>query len=193
MHKGHGLRRATVLALALLITAVVPAGTSAGNSEGNHCIFPGGTDFNEVWGVSEAIVWFNCTTVGAGQDWRVGQGWGMEATFKKVPKGFVPAGATPLDDFLAKFVGVKYVVDPGTARERVYRFTDVSRLLVGPGAAVNGVTMGTMNALSVGSHAVEAYWTMSATHCDGFVKGGCLPAGDSLAFASTFEVTPSNN
>ena len=56
MSRGRGWRRAAILTLSLILTAVVPAGASAGNSEGNHCIAPWGGDLNEEWGISEAIV-----------------------------------------------------------------------------------------------------------------------------------------
>jgi hypothetical protein len=189
MTKRMGRRRSMALTFAMLVTALVPATASAGSSDGTHCVFPDGTDFNEIWGVTEAVVWFNCTTIGAGEDWRVAAGWGMNSKFQGKRKGFVSAGATPLADFLAKFVGVKVVVDAGTASEQTYRFTDTSRLLVGDNT-VNAVTMGVLPALPVGQHIVDAYWTMSAMHCDGFPrpKGGCLPAGDSLGFSTGFEV-----
>jgi len=198
--RNRGLRRATMLVLALVVATMIPAGASAGDRDGDRCIFPDGGDLNEAWGVSESIVWFFCDEVGAGQDWRVAEGWGMNETFEELPDGFVPAGATPLDDFLAKFVGVKVVVDPGTPQERIYRFTDVSLLTVmkdddgSPIPVVNGVTMGTLRPLRVGEHVVESYWTMSAMHCDGFPipDGGCLAAGDNLAFATAFEVTSGN-
>jgi hypothetical protein len=184
-----GLRRSLAVALALLVAAAVPATGSASTSDGTHCVFPDGTDFNEIWGVTEAVVWFNCTTIGAGEDWRVANTWGMKNKFQAKPKGFEPAGDTPLADFLAKFVGVKVVVDAGTPGEQVYVFTDTAQLLVNDNA-VNAVTMGVMPPLPVGQHVVDAYWTMSAMHCDGFPKpkGGCLPAGDSLGFSTGFEV-----
>jgi len=182
-------RRAAAVLFALVIASGVPATASAGSSDGTHCIFPGGTDFNELWGVTEAVVWFNCTTIGAGEDWRVADAWGMNRKFQGKPKGFVPAGDTPLDDFLAKFVSAKVVVDAGTPGQQVYVFDDTSRLLVGDNT-VNAVTMGVMPALPVGQHTVDAYWVMSALHCDGFPKpkGGCLPAGESLGFSAAFEV-----
>jgi hypothetical protein len=38
----------------------------------------------------------------------------MNTSFEVVPEGFVPAEMTPLENFLAKFVAIKYVI----ARER---------------------------------------------------------------------------
>jgi hypothetical protein len=90
---------------------------------------------------------------------------------------------------------VKYVVDPGTAQEHTYVFTNVGDLGVIPeidgGTVVNPVTMGTLAPLSVGLHVVESYFSMSAMHCDGLghvVEQNCLPAGDTLYDHITFEV-----
>jgi hypothetical protein len=108
-------------------------------------------------GVPEAVVAPFCTEIGSGQRWRVSQGWVMGLTFKKVPKGFEPAGATPLEDFIAKFIGVKLVVDPGTAQEQTYVFTnadDVGMIAENGFDVVNTVTMGTLEPLSVGRHVV---------------------------------------
>jgi len=57
--------------------------------------------------------------------------WFMNHNFAVVPDGFAPAGATPLEDFVAKFTGVKYVVDPGSSRERTYAFTNADDLWTG--------------------------------------------------------------
>jgi len=199
MSKHPKWRCRIALALAVLIMAVVPTAASAAK-EGNHCITPTGVDLNERWGVTEAIVAPFCTEIRSGQSWRVTQAWFMALTFKKVPKGFEPAGATPLEDFIAKFIGVKYVVDPGTAQEQTYVFTnvgDVGAIAEIDGlAVVNAVTMGTLAPLSVGGHVVESYFSMSAMHCDGLgrvVEQNCLRAGDTLYEQITFEVTAGHN
>lgn len=195
MSKVRGPRRAAIVTLSLMLAAVVPAGASAGNSEGTHCIAPWGGDLNVEWGITEAIVWVFCTEVGTGEDWRVAAGWGVAPSFKKVPKGFEPTGATPLEDFMVKFVGSKVVTDPGTAQERTTIFTGLSGLTVtvfdDGGAGINSVTMGTLDPLSVGSHVVESYWTMSAMHCDGggkSIEANCLVAGDNFGYSVEIEV-----
>ena len=197
MTMNRGLHRAAFLTIALLVAVVAPAGTSAGNSDGTHCIAPWGSDLNEEWGISEAIVWIFCTEIGTGEDWRVAGIWGVNSAFKRVPKGFVPAGATPLDDFLAKFVGTKVVVDPGTAQERTTFFTDPDGLWVTAfedgGFAINIVTMGTLDPLSAGRHFMESYTVMSAMHCDGggrSIEANCLVAGDNPNFSAEIEVRP---
>jgi hypothetical protein len=55
--------------------------------------------------------------------------------------------------------------------------------------------MGVLGPLSVGTHAVEAYWTMSDLHCDGSgrdLEVNCLAAGDTLAFFGEATVSPGN-
>jgi hypothetical protein len=186
-------RRLVLIAILVGLGANSLPATAMASGGGTHCIFPDGTDFNEIWGVDESVVWFLCEEIDAGGPWRVANGWGVNEKFQYKPRGFVAAGDTPIADFLAKFVGVKVVVNGGTPREQVYLFTDTSRLFL-DGNAVNAVTMGVQDPLPVGTHHVESYWRMSAMHCDGFPKrkGGCLPAGDSLGFETQFEVVPSS-
>ena len=189
-----GIRRSLALGVALLVAMLVPTTASAGTRDGNHCIFPPDGDFNEAYGITEALVWYCGTEIGSGQDWRTNMGWGMADKYTVKPKGFVPGGATPLDDFLAKFVGVRIVVDPGTSQQRTYVFTDTSKLYVEAPGLVMSFGMGVMAPLAVGHHALESYWTMSGVHCDGFAKKleDCLPAGDSLGFATDFTVIAGN-
>jgi hypothetical protein len=82
------------------------------------CITPTGVDLNERYGVPETIIAPLCATLNAGRYWTVNDGWFMSPTFVAVPAGFAPEGATPLEDHIAKFIGVKYVIDPGTHQEK---------------------------------------------------------------------------
>ena len=163
----------------------------------NHCILPNGVDLNVLFGISEQIVGRFCSQVDSGEHWTAsGAPWGMNTSFEAVPEGFVPAGATPLEDFLAKFVGVKYVIDRGTLQERTYVFPTSDKLWIGTVAglpAVNGVTLSLLNPLSVGDHFVELYWVFSAMHCDGLgavIEENCIPAGETLYARTAFVVTP---
>ena len=119
----------------------------------------------------------------------------MNTTFASAPAGFVPAGATPLDDFLAKFVAAKYVVDPGTRQAKTYVFPKSSRLWTGQVdglPAVTTATLGLLQPLSPGQHLVEVYWGMSAQHCDALgdvIADNCLPAGEVLFNRIPFVVT----
>ena len=88
-----------------------------------HCITPTAVDINERYGVSEAIVAPFCTTLNSGRHWTVSNSLVHESHLRRqCLNGFEPAGATPLEDFIAKFIGVKYVVDPGTSKEKTYVF-----------------------------------------------------------------------
>jgi hypothetical protein len=161
----------------------------------NHCISPFGVDLNVRYGVSAAIVAPFCPEIGTGLAWSVTGLWTVNTTFAKVPRGFVSAGATPADDFRAKFLQVRYVVDAGTAQQKQYVFSNSSDLYVATidGAVlINTVTLGTMNPLAVGPHVVDRYWSFSAMHCDGLgrkIDENCLPAGEFLDGSVVFEVT----
>ena len=180
--------------LALMAALSIPAAVSAGTKDGNHCVFPPDGDFNAAFGITEAVVWFCNDKVGSGQDWRTNMGWGVNDRYAYKPKGFVPAGDTPAADFIAKFAGVRIVIDGGTDHQRTYVFTDTSNLVVVEGGLFYTFGMGVMSPLAVGAHHVDSFWTMRALHCDGFPKreGGCIPAGDSLGFAADFSVTAGN-
>ena len=136
-----------------------------------------------------------CTELKSGRQWTVSNGWFMSPTFVAVPLDFVAAGATPLEDFKAKFIAVKHVVDPGT-KEKTYVFGNDDDLGIFSDATtdvVNLVTLGTLKPLSVGDHVVDSYVRFSAMHCDGFaavVDENCLPAGETLFSSAQFTVTP---
>ena len=109
-------RRVREVALALVILVAClglsASGASAERKDADHCIAPNGVDLNELFGVSEQIIVRFCAQADAGQRWTHSAAWLMAESFEAVPPEFVPAGATPLDDFLAKFVAVKYVSWP---------------------------------------------------------------------------------
>jgi hypothetical protein len=176
------MRKLLLVPLIVLAALVVAAAPAAASSD-NHCIAPTGVDLNVFYGVSHPIVAPFCNEVAAGEEWSVAARWYTNTTFVVTPAGFVPAGATPMDDFVAKFIGVKYIVDPGTAQEKTYLFKNKRHLWIGIDSGfplVNTLTMGTIQPLSVGQHVVETFWLFSAMHCDGFgdvMIENCLPAG----------------
>jgi hypothetical protein len=186
----------TALAAACVLVFSAGGAAAADRKEGNHCISPEGLDLNEFFGVSAQIVSAFCTEVGSGEQWTMSLSWRMNTSFETVPEGFVPAGATPLEDFVAKFSGVRYVTDPGTEQSRTTVFRNVSDLFIGTFAGlprVSPVTLGTLQPLPVGEHTVEVYWEFSAMHCDGLgtmIGGNCLPAGESKRNAVRFKVIP---
>jgi hypothetical protein len=188
-----------LVALALIVT---PAG--AGVDKTNRCVTPSGLNLNDLFGVTEQIVApgsASCTEVAAGETFRPSvMPWFMNTTFAVTPEGFVPAGDTPLDDFVAKFARVEYVIDPGTTQQRRYVFANDGNLWTGTFGEValaNPLTLGTVPPLPVGPHTIETYWVFSALHCDGFgddtgPNGNCFPAGPTQLPTMTFEVTPSH-
>jgi hypothetical protein len=189
------------LAVSVAIAALGGGEASAAKERENHCIAPSGVDLNEFYGVSEQIVTPFCTEVGSGERWTRSAGWLMNHSFEVVPEGFVPAGVTPLEDFVAKFAGVRYVVDPGTKRERTYVFADTADLWTGTNPdgfpLVNPLTLGALRPLPPGDHVLETYWRFSAMHCDGLGDatgpgGNCIPAGEVQLSTMRFDVTPAH-
>lgn len=195
------LRRSIVTGLAVITVVFAGVGgASAGESGrggpvGNHCITPWGEDLNEKFGTSAQIVapLFDCAQVDVGERWTLpAPWWGMNTTFEATPKGFVPAGDTPLEDFLAKFAGARYVIDPGTAHERSYFYPAGESLWTSGSDRSDEVTVvDELNSLPVGNHVVEVYWVFNGTHCDGWAKKieQCL-TGENLHTVEEFEVTP---
>ena len=199
----YAYRRWCGLAFALaLLVAGLGLGTttaSAEPKEANQCIMPNGVDLNELYGVSEQIITPFCTQADAGQHWTVAVAWLMATSFESLPAGFEPAGDTPLDDFLARFVAVKYVVDPGTSQQQTFVFPKSGKLWTGvldglP--AINTLTLGSLRPLSIGQHVIEVYWVFNALHCDGLaadLEQNCIPAGETLFREIAFEVRPGHH
>jgi hypothetical protein len=191
------LTRGVSCALVVFATFLIfGVGAASPNTKGEHCLGPDGTDLNQRYGVSETIVAPFCPQLRTGEHWTTPALWQMATSFEQVPPGFVPAGATPLEDFLAKFVGVRYVIDPGTRREQTYVFPNSDKLWTGVingFPSVNTLTLGTLYPLSKGQHVIERYWRMSALHCDGLgdsLADNCLPEGDTFFGAFPFDVVP---
>jgi hypothetical protein len=165
-----------------------------------HCITPFGTDLNALFGTSTQIVTPFCTQVNSGEVWTTpgGTPWVMNTSFAAAPEGFIAAGATPMDDFLAKFTAAKVVVDAGTSKEKTYIFPNSNKLWRGTFLgfpAVQTATLTILKPLSVGKHTVQLYWVFSAMHCDGFgniAQDNCLGPGE-VAYGPliTFQVTSS--
>jgi len=163
----------------------------------NHCIAPNGIDLNVLFGISKQIVTPYCNQVDSGEQWTAaGPAWFMNTSFEAMPEEFVPAGANPLEDFLAKFVAIKYVVDPGTRQEQTYVYPISNKLWTGTVAGFPAAWPGTLSKLpplNIGEHVVAVYWVFSAMHCDGLaavVDENCLGPGEVPYVAVRFEVTP---
>ena len=185
------------LILVFMIASTALTSRSAQASD-NHCLAPNGIDLNELYGITKQIVTPFCNQVDSGEQWTAaGPAWFMNTSFEAVPDDFVPAGETPLEDFLVKFVAVKYVIDPATRQEQTYVYPAGDRLWIGttgPGfPAVWPGTLSKLPPLSVGEHFVVVYWVFNALHCDGFgtvVDEFCIEPGEIVYTAVRFEVTP---
>ena len=114
VEKSWRFRRSVPVVLGVLVACLGLHTTEApgGPKTVKPCISPTQVNLNERWGISDAIVAPFCTEVNSGRRWVVSNAWFVNPTFDSVPPGFVAAGATPVEDFIAKFVGVKYVVVP---------------------------------------------------------------------------------
>ena len=210
-------RRRTWLAALVIVIAGVAllSGQAQATSDGdegssaehnrhrnNHCVADG-VDLNELYGTSALIVNRFCPSSEAGQRWTTGAPWLMGSSFESVPEGYVPAGATPTEDFVARFVSARIVVDAGTSTERTYVFPKSAKLWTGEWPAgdfegfptVSTVPLTVVKPLSVGEHTFELYWNMNGVHCDGLganPEENCLPDGEFLWGLRTFEVHPEN-
>lgn len=165
-----------------------------------HCFSPSGTDLNDFYDISEQIVAPFCQTLNSGRQWVPTAAWFMNTTFAEVPPEFEPAGATPAEDIAAKLSAIRYVIDPGTKKKKTVVFTNTGNLFIGladDGTPVaNTITLGALKPVSVGEHAVEVYWNLSAMHCDGLgadPAANCLGPGEVLFDNITFSVVPGNH
>jgi hypothetical protein len=179
----------------------------AKSKPGNHCLTPSGLDLNEFLGISEEVVASFCPEVDSGERWTTSGPWFVNGSFASVPDGFVPAGATPVEDFQAKFTALRLVIDPGSRQEKTVVFPNTGNVFAGPGNAIFPgapddvlvlipASLGTVQPLSVGNHVVHAHWIFSSMHCDGFGtdttpgSGNCFHAGETLLLQLPFEVVP---
>ena len=191
----HGFVRWSLVLVFMIASAALTSRPAQASD--NHCITPTGIDLNALYGISKQIVTPFCNQVDSGEQWTAGgPAWGMNTSFEAMPEEFVPAGETPLEDFLAKFVAVKYVIDPGTRQEQTYVYPTSDKLWIGTTAGFPVVWPGTLSKLpplSVGEHFVIVYWVFNAMHCDGFaavVDENCLGPGEIAYVPVRFEVTP---
>jgi hypothetical protein len=192
------VRWSLVLVFVIAGTAIASQPAQASHPVENHCVSPfNGVDLNVLFGITKQIVTPFCNQVDSGEQWTAaGSAWLVATSFEAVPDGFVPAGATPLEDFRAKFVGIKYVIDPGTRQEKVLFYQNNDSLWTGTIVGLPAVWPGTLSKLpplSIGEHFMVVYWVFDAMHCDGLdnvVELNCLGPGEVLWISLSFEVTP---
>jgi hypothetical protein len=156
---------------------------------------------NRFYGISRPIVADFCNELRAGESWTATPPflapWYVNTSFAFLPPGFVRVGSTPLADFLAKFVGVKYVVDPGSRQQRTFFDRKSNKLwtgIVDGSPSINTVTLSSLPPLRPGPHVVEIYWVFDRLHCDGLgsdIAANCLRAGENLLDRIAFNVTSS--
>jgi hypothetical protein len=186
-----------MLSATLLAVAVGQASAGRddppGDRDANHCINSSGVDLNELYGVSDQFRNFNCRGVSAGEHWIFGPlTWIVDDGVGSLyPPGYVPVSPNPIDDFAAKLVAVKVVVD-GKAQvfspSEALR-TDITFEQLEPDGVADPGPMASMlprlRPLSVGVHTFQPFIVLSAMHCDGIApveEENCLPPGE-IAFA----------
>ncbi len=160
-----------------------------GDRDANHCVNSLGVDLNELYGISDQFRNRDCQVVSAGEHWVLGPiVWIVDDGVGSLyPASYVPLSPNPIDDFTAKLVEVKVVVD-GTAEifspSEVLR-TDIRAAQLLPGRWDESLPMASMlprlSPLSVGEHTFQIFVVLSAEHCDGIstsVEENCLAAGE---------------
>jgi hypothetical protein len=199
--RAHLRPGACVLALVVVVLASVTFGASGasagrldppGHGDANQCFNSLGVDLNELYGISDQFRTRECQEVTAGEHWILLLVWITDDGVDNVyPAGYVPSRATPMEDFLAKLVAYKVVVDGGTPQEFTQVFspsevrTDINDEQLEPGRFEEPLPVASMLArmrpLSVGDHTFQPFIMLSAQHCDGLgadVEENCLPAGE---------------
>jgi hypothetical protein len=194
----HRSRRIGLTALLTFLAAsfVIAVGTASagrddppGDRDANHCINSFGIDLNELYGVPDQFRNRECQALSVGEHWVLGPlTWIVDDGIDSVyPDGYVPVSPDPIDDFAAKLVAVKVVVD-GKAQvfspSQALR-TDINIEQLEPGQFGDPLPMASMlprlRPLSVGDHSFQPFIVLSAQHCDGLAPvedENCLPAGE---------------
>jgi hypothetical protein len=183
-----------LVALVALSASLAP-GVAVAKKGNEHCITPAGEDLNEIFGTPDAFIAPFCTEVHTGGKWRAILRIAVAGPDRLLPPGYAPSRSTLDEDFLAKFVSGRYVVDAGTKRERSYSFSSTS-LTVEVGALPDETRFlrwftPPMHPLPPGDHTVDEYVTLSADFWDGLgldPTTNLIPAGESLAVSVQFRV-----
>ena len=191
---GRRARRGIVGLLIALPLWSVQVGAAAAPPE-RHCIHPSGGDLNEFFDTDYRIITDFCPVALVGERWTPPAIWATNTTHEAIPEGYTPSRATPMEDFIAKFVGARYVIDGGTKHERTYSFRASQVLQTGltvPGTDFPmSAVMAVLHPLSPGAHTVDVFWTLSADHWDGFgvdPSANLFPAGEIHCSRTEFTV-----
>ncbi|MCX2180811.1 hypothetical protein KV205_09755 [Streptomyces sp. SKN60] len=154
-----------------------------------HVCYFEGRDQNDFLDVTQRLIGPPpCREAFVGERWvRTFPSWGTAPSAEGAvyPAGYTPQRPAPMDDFLAKFRGVRVVNDIGTVRERSFTFgpetvrlTEIDRE---SGLPFTYFATAPLPPLSPGEHTSTVFMRLSAEHCDGLgtVEGeNCLPGGE---------------
>ena len=198
----RGARMVAAMAVLVGTFAVANQSATAESPRMQHCVapdgvdVPAGTDLNALFGESATIVshFYGCDTARTGSPWTAILGFYFAKSWLQIPPGYVPAAATPREDFLTKLVAFRFVVDQGTPQEFSAVFPMGPKIWIGdingfdPSIGdysqydwVQGMTLVTMRPLSAGLHTVQKFVILSDVQCDGNFSDynlSCLPAGE---------------
>ena len=209
MYRRRGIRALVALGAVIATSlAVGVSGVSAGrvdppgHQDANRCINAFGVDLNALYGMSDQFRTFDCRAISAGEHWIRPLWWITDDSEGNIyPAGYTPTLPAPVDDFVAKLVAVKFVVDPGTRQQQTLTFnagpitrTDINIEQLeptgGPPLPMASI-LPRVRPLSVGDHFIEGYVVLNALHCDGLGDSefNCLPAGETLYLAHPVVVT----
>ncbi|HVE91496.1 MAG TPA: hypothetical protein VNE62_04210 [Actinomycetota bacterium] len=194
-----GVGRLRLLAAIVVATSILQSGGSAAaRTSGEHCFTPGGADLNQLHGTDARIVAPFCREVLAGERWIPAAAWVANSHYEVLPAGYVPAAPYPIEDFNAKFVRARYVIDRGSRQERSWTFlaSEVVREgLTYPGTDLPmSALIAVLRPLPVGRHSADIFVTMSADHWDGFGDDPAVDlvrAGETHWASVSFTVRPS--
>jgi hypothetical protein len=190
------LAAVTLIAVPQAVAPTDAAAAHVAPSPDHVCATADGTNTNRLYRISERIIDPSfCARALAGERWvEATPSWFTAAGAKGAvyPAGYRPERPDPIDDFNAKFAGVRFVQDPGTAAERTFAFgREALRtgFVRSDGRPFSTVVSGVFPPLSVGRHSTAVYLTMTADHCDGLGTDrhhNCLPKGTFLYTVAWF-------
>ena len=148
-------------------------------SRNGDCVKDDGVNLNEVLGVTARIVrtFDGCYEVLAGESYVPLSNWYTDVSYANAPSTYPLAAATPMEDFLAKLVAIRYVIDPGSRQERTYRFAagdvvklrTLDQLYTDEPALPVALFVAELPPLRPDrdGHSFQVFVEMSAGHCDG--------------------------
>jgi hypothetical protein len=178
------MRLLTLLAVTLLATPAHAGGPPGECRDGVQPFVLNGVDWNAATGYrgwyvglprySHPVPENTCWAPHAA--WATDHGYSDELRATLASDGYVFAGDTPMDDFVAKLEAVTYVIDEGTANETTHLFSDPAAIdlvttadrLGLPDPIPIQLLLPRLPTPPVGRHTVRVYYRLSADHHDGF-------------------------